>query len=56
MPRIQMTPLVRWSLYFLRLYLVFLLVLILLRFLRVHRAHTHAAAPDIPAATTTGTR
>ncbi len=35
MPRVKMTPLVRFALYFLRIYLVFLLSLLLVRFLRI---------------------
>jgi hypothetical protein len=35
MPRVKMTPMTKIALYFLRIYLVFLLVLILIRFLRV---------------------
>ena len=34
MPRVQMTKMARITLYFLRFYLVFLLILILVRFLR----------------------
>ncbi len=34
MPRLPMTPTVRFALYFLRIYLVVLLVLLLVRFLR----------------------
>ncbi len=35
MPRVKMTPMTRFALYFLRFYLVLLLVLLLVRFLRV---------------------
>jgi len=35
MPRVKMTPMTKAALYFLRFYLVLLLVLILVRFLRV---------------------
>jgi hypothetical protein len=35
MPRIQMTPMVRLALYFLRVYLLVMLALILIKFLRV---------------------
>ncbi len=35
MPRVQMTPMVKAALYFLRIYLVVLLGLLLVRFLRV---------------------
>jgi hypothetical protein len=35
MPRVQMTPMARVALYFLRVYLVVLLGLLLVRFLRV---------------------
>ncbi len=35
MPRVKMTPVVRFALYFLRFYLVLLLTLLLVRFLRV---------------------
>lgn len=35
MPRVTMTPTVRFALYFLRLYLILLLGLLLVRFLRV---------------------
>jgi hypothetical protein len=35
MPRIQMTPMVRFALYFLRFYLILLLGLLLVRFLQV---------------------
>lgn len=34
MPRVEMTPMVRFALYFLRVYLVLLLVLLGVRFLR----------------------
>ena len=37
MPRIKMTPAVKITLFFLRLYLVFLMVLILIKFIRVIR-------------------
>jgi hypothetical protein len=37
MPRIKMTPLVRFVLYFLRIYLVFLFGLLVFRFLQVFR-------------------
>ncbi len=35
MPRIHMTPMVRLALYFLRIYLVVLLVLLVVRFIQV---------------------
>lgn len=35
MPRVKMTPAVRFALYFLRIYLVLLLALLLVRFLRI---------------------
>ncbi len=35
MPRVQMTPMVRLALYFLRLYLILLLSLLVVRFLQV---------------------
>ncbi len=35
MPRVQMTPLVRFALYFLRFYLIVLLGLLVVRFLQV---------------------
>jgi len=35
MPPVQMTPMVRVALYFLRIYLIILLVLLLVRFLKV---------------------
>jgi hypothetical protein len=35
MPRIQMTPMVRFALYFLRVYLIVLLGLLVVRFLQV---------------------
>jgi hypothetical protein len=35
MPRLQMTPMVRFALYFLRVYLVVLLTLLVVRFLQV---------------------
>jgi hypothetical protein len=35
MPRVQMTPTVRFALYFLRVYLVILLLLLVVRFLRI---------------------
>jgi hypothetical protein len=35
MPRVQMTPMVRFALYFLRAYLILLLALLLIRFLQV---------------------
>jgi hypothetical protein len=37
MPRVQMTPMVRFALYFLRVYLVVLLSLLVVRFLQVFR-------------------
>ncbi len=37
MPRVQMTPTVRFALYFLRFYLVLLLLLLVVRFLRVFK-------------------
>ncbi len=37
MPRVQMTPTVRFALYFLRFYLVFLLLLLVVRFLRIFK-------------------
>ena len=37
MPRVQMTPVVRFALYFLRVYLVVLLTLLVVRFLQVFR-------------------
>ncbi len=35
MPRVQMTPMVRFALYFLRFYLVLLLALLVVRFLKI---------------------
>ncbi len=35
MPRVQMTPVVRTALYFLRIYLVLLLALLVVRFLQI---------------------
>lgn len=35
MPRVTMTPMVRFALYFLRFYLILLLGLLLVRFLRI---------------------
>jgi hypothetical protein len=35
MPRVQMTPMVRFSLFFLSVYLVALLVLLVIRFVRI---------------------
>ncbi len=35
MPRVQMTPVVRFALYFLRIYLILLLGLLVVRFLQV---------------------
>ena len=37
MPRVKMTPTVRFALYFLRVYLVVLLTLLVVRFLQVFR-------------------
>ena len=37
MPRVKMTPTVRFALYFLRVYLVVLLALLVVRFLQVFR-------------------
>jgi hypothetical protein len=37
MSRVQMTPMVRFALYFLRAYLILLLALLLFRFLQVFR-------------------
>ncbi|HVP11950.1 MAG TPA: hypothetical protein VMV94_12285 [Phycisphaerae bacterium] len=38
MPRIKTTPMVKFALYFLRVYLIVLLVLILIKFVRVFLA------------------
>ena len=35
MPRVKMTPLTRWALFFLRIYLIVLLGLLVLRFTRL---------------------
>jgi hypothetical protein len=35
MPRVQMTPMVRWALYLLRAYLLLLLTLLVVRFVQV---------------------
>ncbi len=35
MPRVQMTRMAKWSLYFLRFYLIVLLLLLLVKFLRI---------------------
>jgi hypothetical protein len=35
MPRVRTTPMVRFALYFLRFYLIFLLGLLVIRFLRI---------------------
>jgi hypothetical protein len=35
MPRVQMTPMVRFALYFLRVYLILLLTLLVVRFVQV---------------------
>jgi hypothetical protein len=35
MPRVQMTPVARFALYFLRIYLIALFVLLIIRFLKV---------------------
>lgn len=37
MPRVKMTPLTRWALFFLRFYLILLLGLLILRFTRLGR-------------------
>ncbi len=38
MPRIRMTPMVKFALYFLRFYLIFLLTLIIIKFVKVFAA------------------
>jgi hypothetical protein len=38
MPRVKLTPMTRFALYFLRFYLVFLVLLLGVRFIRVFRA------------------
>ncbi len=43
MPRVKMTPVVRFALYFLRIYLIFLLTLLLVRFLRIFHCTTLAS-------------
>ncbi len=35
MPRVKMTPMVKFALYFLRVYLVFLMIMIVVKFIRV---------------------
>ncbi len=35
MPRVKMTPTTRWALFFLRFYLILLLVLLVIRFTRL---------------------
>ncbi len=35
MPRVKMTPMTRWALFFLRFYLIVLLALLVLRFMRL---------------------
>ena len=35
MPRVKMTPMTRWALFFLRFYLILLLVLLVIRFTRL---------------------
>jgi hypothetical protein len=42
MSRIQMTPVVKLVLYFLRFYLIFLLVLIIIKFVKVFHGGTPA--------------
>lgn len=37
MPRVKMTPMVRFALYFLRVYLIILFALLVFRFLQVFR-------------------
>lgn len=37
MPRIQMTPMAKFALYFLRIYLILMLILIVVKFLKVFR-------------------
>jgi len=37
MPRIKMTPMVRYTLWFLRIYLIFLFGLLIFRFLQIFR-------------------
>lgn len=37
MPRVKMTPMSRFALYFLRAYLIFLMILLLVRFIKVFR-------------------
>jgi hypothetical protein len=37
MPRVQMTPMVKFALYFLRVYLILMLLLILFSFIRSQR-------------------
>ncbi len=37
MPRVKMTPMTRWALFFLRFYLILLLALLVIRFTRLAR-------------------
>ncbi len=53
MPRMQMTPMVRFALWFLRIYLIVLLALIVLKFVRVapsakaQSGETNRSAPQM---------
>jgi len=45
MPRVKLTPMTRFALYFLRFYLIFLVLLLGVRFLRVFRAGSVKPGP-----------
>jgi hypothetical protein len=48
MPRVQMTPMVKMALYFLRAYLIILLILILIAFIRKSQTNS-SVKPAAPA-------
>ena len=52
MPRIQITPMAKVALYFLRAYLIILLLLILIAFIRKSQANSSARPATPPAAST----
>ncbi len=52
MPRVQTTPMVRFALYFLRVYLLLLLTLIGIKFARGCQAAREGGRPPVPAPAT----
>lgn|GEM_PF-362336 len=52
MPRVQMTPMVKAALYFLRAYLLILLILILIAFIRKSKTNPSVKPATLPVAST----